>query len=321
MFSQSRKVNPCNPWLPFSHKSNIMCKNIPMPTNNRNFFLSKIRFLCNMSLYVSSLNSGSNGNCYYVGNHSEAVLIDAGISCREIEKRMKRLGLSLQNVKAVFISHEHNDHICGIRTLVNRFRIPVYITPATLASGGLEINPAYTKSFSAYAPVHVGSLSITAFPKFHDACDPHSFIVDCNRVKVGIFTDIGTPCDHVKMHFRQCHAAFLESNYDEEMLRLSAYPYSLKNRISGNKGHLSNRQAFQFFQENRSPFMSHLFLSHLSANNNHPTIVGELFKELAGNTNIIVASRYAETPVYTIEAGNYKYDVKPRAGRQLQFAF
>ena len=90
-----------------------------------------------MSLYIASINSGSNGNCYYVGNQSEAILVDAGISCRETEKRMKRLGLSMQKVKAIFISHEHSDHINGVAVLSRKYQLPVYITPATLSSSRL----------------------------------------------------------------------------------------------------------------------------------------------------------------------------------------
>src|SRR5215218_70552 len=171
-----------------------------------------------MSLFITSLASGSNGNCYYIGNEREAILVDAGISCREIDKRMKRLGLSMQKVKAVFVSHEHSDHIRGIYSLVKKYHLPVYITTATLQFGGLRLDRGYVRSFSAYDPVTIGDLSITAFPKAHDAADPYSFTICCNNTRVGVFTDIGFPCEHVTRQFAQCEAVFLESNYDEEML-------------------------------------------------------------------------------------------------------
>src|SRR5688572_4074457 len=101
-----------------------------------------------MSLFISSLNSGSNGNCYYIGNNSEAVLIDAGISCRETEKRMKRLGLAMDTVKAIFVSHEHADHITGIRVLSKKYRLPVYITPDTLRSAGRILERDMIKHFT-----------------------------------------------------------------------------------------------------------------------------------------------------------------------------
>ncbi len=253
-----------------------------------------------MSLFVASLNSGSNGNCYYIGNQEEAILIDGGISCRETERRMKRLELSIKRVKAIFVSHEHADHIYGVPNLSKKHQLPVYITKETLQGGGLKLSESLTIPFSPYHPIKIGALSITAFPKFHDANDPHSFIVSDHEVNVGVFTDIGRSCDHVIKHFSLCHAAFLESNYDEEMLETGHYPYALKNRIRDGRGHLSNTQALQLFMNHRPDFMTHLFLSHLSQNNNSPKIVQNLFSRIAGNTEIIVAPRDNETQLYHI---------------------
>jgi phosphoribosyl 1,2-cyclic phosphodiesterase len=151
-----------------------------------------------------------------------------------------------------------------------------------------------------YHPVQVGSLSISGFPKHHDACDPHSFIVSGHDVTVGVLTDIGAPCQHVIDNFKKCHAMFLESNYDEHMLETGRYPYPLKNRIRGGKGHLSNVQAMRLFLDNRPSHMSHLFLAHLSRDNNNPELVHNMFAAVAGRTKIVVASRYHETEVYNI---------------------
>ncbi len=256
-----------------------------------------------MSLFVTSLNSGSNGNCYYIGNDTEAVLIDAGISCRETEKRMQRLSLSMNIVKAIFVSHEHSDHIAGIATLAKKYHIPIYITVGTHFYSGIAIDHRLVMQLQAYTPVAIGNLFITAFPKLHDAAEPHSFTVHNTEVKVGVFTDIGLPCEHVIRHFKNCHAAFLEANYDEVMLEKGSYPYHLKNRIRGGKGHLSNSQALQLFTTHRPPFMSHLFLSHLSKNNNSPKLVEDLFRKYAAGTEIVIAGRYKETPVYCIRSG------------------
>lgn len=253
-----------------------------------------------MSLFISSLNSGSNGNCFYVGNANEAVLIDAGISMRETERRLKRLELSIKKIKAIFITHEHSDHIAGVAKLAKRHQLPVYITQQTLQQGQLTIPQSLVMSFKAYEPVQIGNLIVTGFQKRHDACDPHSFIVSCNGVTVGVFTDIGVACDHVIKHFKKCHAAFLESNYDVDMLANGRYPIFLKNRIRDGYGHLSNVQALSLFMNHRPAFMSHLFLSHLSRNNNSPEIVMNLFSRVAGKTNVIIASRHEETPVYHI---------------------
>ena len=257
-----------------------------------------------MALFFTSLNSGSNGNCYYVGNHREAILVDVGLSCRETEKRMERLGLSMQKVKAIFISHEHSDHIRGLPVIAKKYKLPVYITNATMQYGRLLLDD-YAIPFKGYEPIKIGDISVTAFPKFHDAAEPHSFIVSCNSVKVGVFTDIGAPCQHLITHFKQCHAAFLEANYDEQMLQQGSYPYHLKRRISGGRGHLSNTQALELFKTHKPLFMSHLLLSHLSKDNNCPIKAREMFLPHASGTEIIIASRYEETPVYTAQDTGY----------------
>ncbi|WP_462265077.1 MBL fold metallo-hydrolase [Mucilaginibacter sp.] len=258
-----------------------------------------------MSLYIASLNSGSNGNCYYVGNRHEAILVDAGISCREVEKRMQRLGLSMQKVKAIFISHEHADHIRGLPVLAKKHRVPVYITPRTCRNGRLELEDELNLPIPENRTVSIGSLTITAFLKHHDAIEPHSFTISSAGVTVGVFTDIGVPCTNLLQHFSQCHAAFLEANYDEQMLHGGSYPYHLKRRISGGKGHLSNRQALEVFKAYRAPFLSHLLLAHLSKENNCPDLAQQLFNKHAGNTQIIVASRYQESRVYHIQSPGY----------------
>ena len=256
-----------------------------------------------MPLYIASLASGSNGNCYYIGNEHEAVLIDAGITCRETEHRMKRLGLSPQMVKAIFISHEHTDHTRGAEVISRKYRVPVYITAATHHNSRLFFEPSLVNPFSASAAVHIGGLYIHAFPKRHDASEPHSFIVKGNGVTIGIFTDIGIACEHVVTNISQCHAAFLEANYDEKMLEEGNYPAYLKKRIRGDDGHLSNHQALDLFTEHRPPFMRLLVLSHLSANNNTPKIVQDLFTRHASGVRIVVASRYEETEVFRVGTG------------------
>jgi phosphoribosyl 1,2-cyclic phosphodiesterase len=253
-----------------------------------------------MSVFVASLNSGSNGNCYYVGNEHEAVLIDAGISCRETETRMRRLGLSMQTVKAIFISHEHSDHIRGAEVLAKKYELPVYITELTHLRGRLLFSPQLINRFIAGVPVCIGGLQITAFSKLHDAADPHSFLIACNGTNIGVFTDLGDVCDNLVVHFKRCHAAFLEANYDEVMLDTGRYPYHLKRRIRGGKGHLSNNKALSLFTTHRANHLSHLFLSHLSRDNNDPELVYNLFKAHTTHTQIIIASRYRETPVYHI---------------------
>jgi phosphoribosyl 1,2-cyclic phosphodiesterase len=252
-------------------------------------------------LYLSSLNSGSNGNCYYVGTSHDAVLIDAGISCRETEYRMARLGLSLAKVRAILISHEHTDHTIGVEMISRKHRIPVYITPATHLNSRLRLDPQLMQPFSAYEELHFGSLTVKAFPKQHDAVDPHSFTTTGSGITVGVFTDIGSACEQLIHHFGQCHAAFLEANYDETMLEEGRYPYFLKKRIRGGKGHLSNLQALELFNSYRSPSLELLVLSHLSQQNNHPRIITDLFAPHANGTRVAIASRFRESEVFSVQ--------------------
>lgn len=267
-----------------------------------------------MSLYIASLNSGSNGNCYYLANEEDAILVDVGLNCRETEKRMARLGLSMDKVRAIFISHEHSDHICGLPVIARKYQLPVYITPGTRLGGRLSLQDELVRSFNAHECINIRELVVTAFPKLHDASEPHSFIVSCREVTVGVFTDIGFPCENLIRYFRKCDAAFLEANYDDEMLDKGRYPYFLKKRIRGGQGHLSNRQALELFTSCRTSNMSHLILSHLSRDNNSPDLVFELFKRSAGQTEIIIASRERETEIYcikTVASG----DLNPESGK------
>ena len=256
-----------------------------------------------MSLFVCSINSGSNGNCYYIANQHEAILVDAGICCRETERRMDRQGLSIDKVKAIFISHEHHDHIKGVPVLAKKYQIPVYITKRTLDHGSLTLDSHLVKTFWSYEDIFIGGLTVTPFPKFHDAAEPHSFIVSDKEVKVGVFTDIGIVCKDVISQFKKCNAAFLEANYDTDLLSKGNYPYHLKKRITGGRGHLSNAQALDVFTKHKSNNMSHVFLAHLSKDNNCPKLVKELFTTHAKGTHVVVASRDAESDVYEIKAG------------------
>ena len=229
-------------------------------------------------------------------------MIDAGIPCRETERRMRRLGLSLSAVKGIFISHEHDDHIRGLEVLSKRYRLPVYITPATQQNSRLSLDPQLVQPFRGHEPIAAGALTVTAFPKSHDASDPYSFVVSSPTVRIGIFTDLGKVCEQLIHHFRQCHAAFLETNYDEQMLEEGRYPHFLKNRIRGGQGHLSNRQALELFVRHRPAYMSHVFPSHLSRDNNRPELVQQLFAQQAEGTTIVIASRDQETQLYAIDS-------------------
>lgn len=143
-------------------------------------------------------------------------------------------------------------------------------------------------------------MMVTPFRKEHDAADPHSFVVSYQGIHIGVITDIGIACDRVSHYFQQCHAAFLESNYDEVMLRNGRYSQPLKDRITNGQGHISNRQALELFRNYRPRNMSHLLLSHLSKENNHPDLALQSFLPHANETEVLIASRYGPSPVITI---------------------
>lgn len=253
-----------------------------------------------MSLFIASLNSGSNGNCYYIGNKNDAILIDAGISCRTIESRLKDMEIPMSRIRAVFISHEHIDHIKGVETLAKKWELPVYISEKTLANCSLSLHQPSVQYFGHGDVFTIGDIKVHAFSKIHDAADPYSFFVTDGIINIGVFTDIGQCCENVTGWFSKCHAAFLETNYDEAMLDDGPYPYHLKKRIAGGRGHLSNTIAHQLFTKYRPAWMSHLILAHLSNNNNEPNIVRELFNRDSGEVQVLVASRKEATPLIEV---------------------
>ena len=266
--------------------------------------------MLHLSMQIMSLNSGSNGNVYYFGSDQESILVDAGLSCKEIEKRMMLTGLSLRDIGGIFITHEHSDHIFGLKTLVKKFSIPVYITTKTLESAHLDLPPDLIRHFNSGDTIHVGKFRVTAFPIQHDASDPHGFFITHSGKAAGVFNDIGIVCDQVKQYFSQCHAAFLECNYDEEMLMRGPYPPYLKDRIKGPKGHLSNKESLELFRKHRSEQLSCLWLSHLSEHNNDPNLVKKLFTEEQSGIQILIAERKRQGPLIDLSNDRAVTEVK-----------
>jgi phosphoribosyl 1,2-cyclic phosphodiesterase len=248
-----------------------------------------------------ALASGSNGNCYYVGNDQHAVLVDAGISRRQVVDRMKSKGLDPKKIKAIFISHEHSDHACGVRVLSEKLGVPVYMTKITFNNSREQNRPEKYTPFAPGDIVSVGSLQVHTFKKRHDAVDPCSFVVEAHGIRVGVMTDIGSVCDSVTTHVAACDAIFLESNYDEQMLWDGPYPDYLKVRVAGKLGHLSNAQAAELIQQHASDRLKHISLSHLSAENNLPNLALESFKHLEQKHKVVLTNRYAPADVFTFD--------------------
>lgn len=251
-------------------------------------------------LFIASICSGSNGNCYYVGTETDAILIDAGASFSEISRRMNTLGLCPSKLRGIFVSHEHTDHVRGLELVAHRWNLPIWGTKKTLLRCRLGRSVHRGVAIEPGDWMGVGSLGVFPFRKKHDAVDPVSFVVEHGGVRVGVFTDIGRCCEALIHAFKTCHAVFLESNYCEEMLANGSYPYHLKHRISGGYGHISNTEALALFREHRSPHLSHLLLAHLSGNNNCPDRALQTFMPYSHGVEVVVASRYACSPVFRI---------------------
>jgi len=250
---------------------------------------------------LCALASGSNGNCYYIGNHQEAVLIDAGISARRILARMQQQQLDPGRIRAIFISHEHTDHTRGARVLSKKLNIPVYLTQKTFAAMYATHKPASPRFFMPGGEVTTGSFIIHPFIKSHDAVEPCSFRIEYGGFHVGVFTDIGIVSELVTIHLNHCHAVFLETNYDEKMLWEGTYPWPLKKRIASDQGHLSNDQAFDLLASQTGSNLQMVFLSHLSAANNTPEKAIGRFSSLESRYRIRLTSRVAPGEVFALE--------------------
>lgn len=252
-------------------------------------------------LEICALASGSNGNCYYIGNDEEAVLVDAGLSARQLQMRMNVCGLDPAKIKAILVTHEHSDHCCGVRVLSKRLGgIPVYLTKKTYLAMHRKQQPGAVVWFEPNLAFQLGSFSISPFSKQHDAAEACSFLISYDGRHVGVMTDIGDACEQVRLHFSMCDAVFLESNYDEDMLWNGPYPYYLKQRVSSAVGHLSNMQAFQLLETCAGDRLKTVLLSHLSGENNTPEKAISVFEPLQKTYCIELTSRQAPTKVFTV---------------------
>jgi len=228
-------------------------------------------------LNIASIASGSSGNCYYIENGNDAILVDAGISTKQIVERMDRLGLPMSKLKGVFISHEHSDHIRGLEVFSRQYAIPIFMTQKTYSSYGKIIKASLLKFFSPDDEIKVGKIHINPFLKSHDGKEPCSFSVSSGCKNIAVLTDIGLICSNVVAHVKNADAVFLESNYDDHMLQAGHYPPFLKARIASDLGHLSNTQAAQLALEHASDKLKYVFLSHISENNNTPELALDTF--------------------------------------------
>jgi phosphoribosyl 1,2-cyclic phosphodiesterase len=231
--------------------------------------MDKLRFF--------SIGSGSSGNCYYFGNLLQGILIDAGLSSRTIRRELKQIGVDFSQIMGIFVTHDHQDHIKSIGTLGEKFHIPVYATAKT--HDGIDHSYGITQKLSGSKRflengnnVDVGGFNVTSFPVSHDGTDNGGFFIKYRNHRIIVATDLGYVNEPIYEYMPESDIVILEANYDFEMLNNGSYPSYLKQRILSNTGHLGNQEAGIFLSENWHPELKHIYLCHLSNDNNHPEL-------------------------------------------------
>jgi len=226
---------------------------------------------------MAVLASGSSGNSIYLSTDNTAILIDAGLSGKELERRMKSVKLNPEDISAILVTHEHGDHIKGAGVLSRRYNIPIYASAGTWKTARKKlgkIGKGYERTIEE--SWQLGDFEITSFPIPHDAAEPVGFVVSDGDVNFGLATDIGYIADELYDHLKDLDCILLEANHDIDLLREGSYPGMLKRRIRGNEGHLSNDETAELLPEllktNEKSSCPVVLLSHLSAENNRPEL-------------------------------------------------
>lgn len=216
---------------------------------------------------VGVLASGSSGNCFFFQGNGSGFLIDAGISCKQIVNRLQAIGKDIRNINGIFVTHEHTDHIRGLQQLCKQHKIPVYMTRGTFQYVKKFVDRGLVNLIKPGERIIADQCVVTPFEKSHDALEPVSFKLSYHDKTVSYITDAGCVCQNMINAVQESDCLILESNHDVKMLEEGRYPYHLKKRIAGDKGHLSNYEASLLVLEHAFK-LKHVFLSHLSEHNN-----------------------------------------------------
>lgn len=228
---------------------------------------------------VCLLASGSRGNAALIEADGCRLLIDAGLSAREIDRRLATLELTGDDIHAILVSHEHHDHTSGIGPMARRYQLPVFIDTETVKQLPKLGKIDDLRLFEAGDRLSFNGLDIDTFSTAHDAVNPVGFTVASGEGRVGFATDLGLPTRLVAEHLRDCRVLIMEANHDEQMLLDGPYPWHLKQRIRGRLGHLSNADAIRLLREVSWDGLEALFLAHLSDENNCPNLLEKMVEE------------------------------------------
>jgi len=255
---------------------------------------------------VCILASSSSGNCTFVATDSTRILVDAGLSRREVLARLNAIGEDGEKLDAILVTHEHSDHVCGLVAMAKApkdgRRIPVYMTRLTAPSIPWADYEPRLECFQAGTSFTIGDIEVDSFTVPHDATDPVGFCLRACGIRIGVATDLGYIPESIKVHLRGTDLLLMEANHDLEMLKVGPYPWSVKQRVMGRRGHLSNDVVCQFIRDDLDLSTSTLILGHISENNNHPEIVrNTASRALRGRalfTRLVVAEPRTQTEVF-----------------------
>ena len=251
------------------------------------------------------LASGSSGNAALLATENTRILVDAGLSMRELRKRLAAIGEDLSRIDAILITHEHSDHVSGLPVLArNRdVRATIYLTRLTApAIDWGEVPPPRLEPFQAGVSFQIGDIEVQSFGIPHDAIDPVGFGFEAQGVRIGVATDLGYIPESIKFHLRHTDLLLLEANHDLDMLKVGPYPWSVKQRVMSRVGHLSNLGMSDYLTQDLDSCTANLVLGHLSEHNNHPAIVQmiaiEALERRGLRTRLSIATQQSPSEVF-----------------------
>lgn len=254
-------------------------------------------------LYFSLLGSGSSGNAIFVRSGATKILIDNGLSFKQLSLRAAAIGESLDDLNGIIVTHEHGDHVLGIGVLTRKMTTPVYMTRGTFAHLPASLGVlGDIEFFEAGDTLHIGDLEILSFSVSHDAADPVGFVVRSNGAQFGLATDLGHVSHLVRNRLAGSHALVIESNYCPEMLRNGEYPPKIQQRIRGRQGHLSNEDMCSLLHNLLHDSLQHVIVVHISENNNTPDLVERRVRGVlkSHRAAIYLATQDRPTPLFQV---------------------